>query len=132
MELRSGRVLGQAGQREQVPQPVVGGDLLGGHTFLDTFCCERVRCRGEGGFPEYLVGVCRRCEKVLLACSQDGRIQARPLALVYAPEAELRTYVVRYLHQVIEWQEGRAVVYTTLPGGPGTWDLESRAFPRRF
>ena len=74
-----------------------------GRTVLRTFCSEcalsprapraSVELVGGGGFPVHLSGCCPQCSEELVAV-QTGPVTARPLALVYDPDAELRSYRV--------------------------------------
>ena len=83
---------------------------------METRCCGGpVVLWGPPGFPLYLFGRCPRCQEQLAAV-QEGPIVARPLALVYAPSAELRAYRVYPF-------DGR-LRPGHFPGGPGVWELE--------
>ena len=63
-----------------------------------------------------LWGRCPICQQHLAAV-QEGVIVARPLDVVYAPEAEIRAYRVGRF-QGLHFQAG------PFPGGPGVWELE--------
>ena len=74
-----------------------------GQTLLEVLCSHCalspraprsvVQLSGAPGFPPSLWGTCGTCGVVYVA-RQTGRVIARPLALVYPAEAELRTYLV--------------------------------------
>ena len=73
---------------------------------------------GPPGFPLYLCGRCSECQEQLIGV-QEGPIVARPLTLVYAPNAELRAYVVRRLEV-----PGGNFPGGNFPDGAGVWELE--------
>ena len=90
----------------------------GGRTTLKSLCCAHaVVLWGPPGFPTYLFGRCPVCQEQLAAV-QDGPVVARPLSLVYSPQAELRAYVVRAF-------DGRRLLGGgSFPGGAGVWELD--------
>ena len=85
---------------------------------MQSVCCgQAVVLWGPPGFPTYLFGRCPVCQEQWAAV-QDGPVVARPLSLVYSPQAELRAYVVRAF-------DGRRLLGGgSFPGGAGVWELD--------